>query len=103
MSNLKEIRAKLKAAYKEAKGQHDYFDQAGTAKIGLEAVAIIDDLAAGLRSIGLVMDNSRGVDGWHLNGDIAPWDELFPEDDPRDLLRKHNLLEDSCETTKEER
>ena len=25
-----------------------------------------------------VMNNSQGVTGWHLNGVIATWDELFP-------------------------
>lgn len=26
-----------------------------------------------------VIDNSQGVIGWHLNGDIAKWDELLPD------------------------
>ena len=26
-----------------------------------------------------VMNNSQGVAGWHLNGDIASWDELLPD------------------------
>uniref|UniRef100_UPI0035C6CC33 hypothetical protein n=1 Tax=Serratia quinivorans TaxID=137545 RepID=UPI0035C6CC33 len=26
-----------------------------------------------------VYDNSAGIAGWHLNGDIAGWDEILPE------------------------
>lgn len=26
-----------------------------------------------------VADNSHGISGWHLNGDVAEWDEILPE------------------------
>lgn len=29
---------------------------------------------------GSIMEKSEGVAGWHLNGDIAKWDELFTTD-----------------------
>ncbi|MCS5751976.1 hypothetical protein LNO16_24040 [Klebsiella quasipneumoniae subsp. quasipneumoniae] len=28
-----------------------------------------------------VADNSRGIAGWHLNGEIAQWSEILPEID----------------------
>ena len=28
-----------------------------------------------------VADNSEGIAGWHLNGDVAGWDEILPEID----------------------
>lgn len=33
-------------------------------------------LRTGLDTVKALIENSRGVDGLHLNGDIAPWDEL---------------------------
>lgn len=30
----------------------------------------------GLEAVASLMDESHGVDGLHLNGDLAPWDEL---------------------------
>jgi hypothetical protein len=30
----------------------------------------------GLEAVATLIDESRGVEGLHLNGDIAPWDEL---------------------------
>ena len=35
-----------------------------------------DELAGFLAELREVVDSSRGVDGWHLNDDIATWDEL---------------------------
>ena len=36
----------------------------------------VDELAGFLAELREVVDSSRGVDGWHLNDDIATWDEL---------------------------
>ena len=32
---------------------------------------------AGIKSVGKLIDNSHGVYGLHLNGDLSPWDELL--------------------------
>ena len=37
---------------------------------------VIVKLVRGINAAADLMDNSAGVDGLHLNGDIAPWDEL---------------------------
>jgi len=33
-------------------------------------------LAAGIKAVAALIDNSAGVDGLHLNGDLATWGEL---------------------------
>ena len=38
-----------------------------------------DVLLEALKGVLDVMNNSRGVAGWHKNGDIATWDEVLPE------------------------
>ncbi|WP_223955110.1 hypothetical protein [Aeromonas caviae] len=38
-----------------------------------------DVLREALNGVVGVMNNSQGVAGWHMNGDIATWDELLPE------------------------
>ena len=37
---------------------------------------VIAKLVRGINAAADLMDNSSGVDGLHLNGDIAPWNEL---------------------------
>ena len=37
---------------------------------------IVAKLVRGINAIADLIDNSTGVDGLHLNGDIAPWGEL---------------------------
>ena len=37
---------------------------------------VIVKLVRGINAAADLMDNSFGVDGLHLNGDIAPWNEL---------------------------
>ncbi|HFM3393355.1 TPA: hypothetical protein ACG676_001394 [Escherichia coli] len=32
-----------------------------------------------IEAVRSVADNSSGIAGWHLNGDIATWEEIFPE------------------------
>lgn len=32
-----------------------------------------------LEAVRGVADNSHGISGWHLNGDVAEWDEILPE------------------------
>ena len=39
--------------------------------------ALCDKLAAALEGMMAIIKDSSGVDGYHLNGDIAKWDE-FP-------------------------
>ena len=49
---------------------------------------------------GGVMEESTGVAGWHLNGDVAEWDELFTTDlyknavAQRDIEMKKQVLQD---------
>ncbi|GAA4493678.1 hypothetical protein [Pseudaeromonas paramecii] len=38
-----------------------------------------DELLAALVAVQAVANNSQGIAGWHLNGDLAGWDELLPE------------------------
>ena len=37
---------------------------------------VIEKLVRGINAAANLMDNSTGVDGLHLNGDVAPWGEL---------------------------
>ena len=43
-----------------------------------ELQAQVELLAAFRDEVVGVMNDSQGVAGWHLNGAIAAWDELFP-------------------------
>jgi len=36
----------------------------------------IEEMRPGIEAVEGLINNSHGVDGLHLNGDIAPWDEL---------------------------
>lgn len=38
-----------------------------------------DELLAALEAVQDVANQSSGIAGWHLNGDVASWDELLPE------------------------
>lgn len=66
-------------------GRRDY--NLGNALVGeQEAIRRADALAvenAEMRSVidaaVEVSDNSAGIAGWHLNGEIAGWDEILPE------------------------
>ena len=37
----------------------------------------VDRLTDGIKGVSILMAESEGVSGLHLNGDIAPWDELL--------------------------
>jgi len=44
----------------------------------LEAlVAWADTMQAGIKAVAALIDESYGVAGYHLNGDVASWDELI--------------------------
>ncbi|MCC8285764.1 hypothetical protein [Escherichia fergusonii] len=49
--------------------------QAKCAALAAENAAMHETIEA-VRS---VADNSSGIAGWHLNGDIATWEEILPE------------------------
>ncbi|EFN8159782.1 hypothetical protein EB625_20630 [Escherichia coli] len=49
--------------------------QAKCAALAAENAAMHETIEA-VRSIA---DNSSGIAGWHLNGDIATWEEILPE------------------------
>lgn len=57
----------------------DYEDyaalEAKCAALAAENAAMHETIEAGLS----VADNSSGIAGWHLNGDIATWEEILPE------------------------
>ena len=65
---------------------------------------IAEALDKAVRSISELISFSRGVDGLHLNGDVAPWDELrtggrFEEwmiefDEAQEFLQKYHEQED---------
>lgn len=38
-----------------------------------------DELLAALEAVQAVANKSSGIAGWHLNGDVASWDDLLPE------------------------
>jgi hypothetical protein len=40
-----------------------------------------DQLLAALKTVQAVANESAGIAGWHLNGDIAKWGEVLPEID----------------------
>lgn len=46
------------------------------AELRREAEEKIEILKAGIEAVRALMDSSHGVAGLHLNGDVAPWDEL---------------------------
>ena len=65
----------------EAAGFGKDFDDADIQTIGLQIAAEarkegIEEMRPGIEAVEGLIDNSHGVDGLHLNGDIAPWDEL---------------------------
>lgn len=49
--------------------------QAKCVALAAENAGILETIEA-VRS---VADNSSGIAGWHLNGDIATWEEILPE------------------------
>lgn len=49
--------------------------EAKCAALAAENVVMLETIEA-VRS---VADNSSGIAGWHLNGDIATWEEILPE------------------------
>lgn len=49
--------------------------EARCAALAAESAVMLETIEA-VRS---VADNSSGISGWHLNGDIATWEEVLPE------------------------
>ena len=45
-------------------------------QIKMKLTDIFIKLALGINAVANLIDNSTGVEGLHLNGDIAPWNEL---------------------------
>lgn len=52
----------------------------------------VSELESTLSSILDVMYESRGVVGWHLNGDVAEWDEFGWPDEIRSVLTSTNVV-----------
>lgn len=42
-------------------------------------IAAAPEMLAALEAVLAVASQSAGIAGWHLNGDLAGWDELLPE------------------------
>lgn len=55
----------------DAKNQHWYYEIADS------ILALLEGELKGLDAVQDLINNSYGVAGLHLNGDVAPWDELL--------------------------
>ena len=59
---------------------NEVIESAGTSdadwSVLLSAGQLIARLRKGISAVDVLMNESEGVSGLHLNGDIAPWDEL---------------------------
>ena len=51
-------------------------------------IAAAPDLLEALKAMVAITNDSRGVDGYHLNGDIAEWDEFDAINQARAALAK---------------
>ncbi|HAV2069936.1 TPA: hypothetical protein P6R88_000673 [Escherichia coli] len=72
-----ELESKLETALRECRSAGITIDNldAKCAALAAESAAMHETIEA-VRS---VADNSSGIAGWHLNGDIATWEEILPE------------------------
>ncbi|EHL5963794.1 hypothetical protein KEC28_003781 [Escherichia coli] len=72
-----ELESKLETALRECRSAGITIDnlEAKCAALAAESAAMHETIEA-VRS---VADNSSGIAGWHLNGDIATWEEILPE------------------------
>lgn len=72
-----ELESKLETALRECRSAGITIDnlEAKCAALAAENAAMHETIEA-VRS---VADNSSGIAGWHLNGDIATWEEILPE------------------------
>ncbi|UMV04852.1 hypothetical protein HZT07_07015 [Shigella flexneri] len=72
-----ELESKLETALRECRSSGITIDnlEAKCEALAAENAAMHETIEA-VRS---VADNSSGIAGWHLNGDIATWEEILPE------------------------
>ena len=72
-----ELESKLETALRECRSAGITIDnlEAKCAALVAESAVMLETIEA-VRS---VADNSSGIAGWHLNGDIATWEEILPE------------------------
>lgn len=72
-----ELESKLETALRECRSAGITIDnlEAKCAALAVGNAAMHETIEA-VRS---VADNSSGIAGWHLNGDIATWEEILPE------------------------
>jgi len=54
----------------------------------------IETLSKGLKAVRVLMDESTGVSGLHLNGDIAEWHELMEGGFSEEWLTEFNIAEE---------
>lgn len=64
------------------RGEYVLYEDYAELKAQLDALAAentaLNEVISAVRG---VADNSEGIAGWHLNGDVARWDEILPEID----------------------
>ncbi|WP_080843505.1 hypothetical protein [Escherichia coli] len=72
-----ELESKLETALRECRSAGITIDnlEAKCAALAAENAVMLETIEA-VRS---VADNSSGIAGWHLNGDIATWEDILPE------------------------
>ena len=51
----------------------EHFDRRTTSQRVSDKIALLEK---GIHAVLHLIENSQGVAGLHLNGDVAPWDEL---------------------------
>jgi len=58
------------------------------------AEARIDALLRMQAAVQVVADESDGIAGWHMNGEIAKWEEILPEIFEDHTQIKHEVIDD---------
>lgn len=78
ISTVNELIQSLESAGELSIKERKYLDLAKAyVQLAAENVAIRETIEA----VRGVADNSSGIAGWHLNGEIAQWSEILPEID----------------------
>jgi DNA repair exonuclease SbcCD ATPase subunit len=79
LDEMRELRAEIERLIRAYDARKDERDR---------VIARLADALGALRGILKIVDESRGVDGWHLNDDIAHWDEFDEVEEARAALRR---------------
>ncbi|HIE0705150.1 TPA: hypothetical protein ACXJM1_001208 [Serratia marcescens] len=78
---LKAERDALEVRLRKAlSGEQEAIQRAHAANQTADALAVENAAMRGVIDAAIgVANNSSGIAGWHLNGEIADWDEILPE------------------------